>query len=344
MMQGERNHPSPQGGIGLGADSRLAPDESFVDSSQAEMFLELLKTRDGEEEVSSELAGVEEAVEAIRLTLNELVATLARKRSKTRLVSVAMFESNWLEPSPEQQSCARIDSTEGETISFIGMQNKDFRALSQAMMGISTASEEAQSGPLANSEKQMLGVVADRLIGRLYTASDPIETIGMPASAKICQPEDALDLAERGYELVLVKFESVAGALTLPVEMLFPLEILEAGVTEGDGSTAREPRDTASRSGEASAAASRESAAVKLCLEDVPVSVNCELFSAEFPLSEVNRLKPGQMLGEAIAMSEIRILDAENRPFLCGALQVENGRLKMIARNMVKNTSEGTTG
>ena len=340
-MQGERNHTSPQRGVGLGSDSQLAADDSFVDSSQAEMFLELLKSKNEEEEGIGELAGVEVAVEAVRIALNELMATLVRKRSKTRLVSVGMYETTWLEPSPEQQSCARINSTEGDPISFVGMQNKDFRTLAQAMMGISVGSEDAQSGPLANSEKQLLGVMADRLIGKLYTASDPIETIGMPAPAKICQPEDALDLADRGCELVLVKFETAAGSLILPVELLFPLEILEAGMAEGDGGSPRAKQDGTPGAAEGENAKTRGNAISKLLIDDVPVSATCELFCAEFPLSEVNQLSPGQMLGEATLMNDIRILDAENRPFLAGVLRVENGKLTMVARSMVKNTSKG---
>ena len=238
-MQGERNHSSPRGGIGLGSDSQLAAERNFVDSSQAEMFLELLRTMDGEDGADTQLAGVDVAVEAVRIALNELMASLVRKRSKTRLVSVGMYESAWLEPSPEQQSCARIDSTGGTPIVFIGMQNRDFRILAQAMMGMPAGGDEAQAMPLASSEKQLLGVLADRLIGKLYTANDPIETIDMPAPARICQPEDALDLADRGCELVLVKFEVAAGSLTLPVEMLFPLEILEAAMAEGDGNPAK---------------------------------------------------------------------------------------------------------
>lgn len=343
-MQGERNHPSSQSGVGLGAGSQLATDDSFVDSSQAEMFLELLKTADAEDEISGELAGVEAAVEAVRIALNELVATLVRKRSKTKLVSVGMFETSWLDPSAEQQSCARIDDTEGEPISFIGMKNEDFRILTQAMMGIATASGDAKSGPLANSEKQLLGVVADRLLGKLYTANDPIETIGMPVPAKICQPEDALDLVDRGLELVLVKFEVAAGELALPIEMLFPLELLEAAM-DGSSSEAAE----SSRGGDARAAGGDETASgsgghARLSIDDVPVSMACELFSAEFPLSVVDRMAPGQMLGEANPLGDIRILDAENRPFLSGALRIENGKLTMVARSMIKNTSEGEAG
>ena len=348
MMQGERNHPSSQNGVGLDAGSQLVADGSFVDSSQAEMFLELLKAADAEDVGNGELAGVEAAVEAVRITLNELVATLVRKRCKTRLVSVGMFETSWLDPSAEHQSCARIDDTAGEPISFFGMKNEDFRILTQAMMGIATTSGDAKSGPLANSEKQLLGVVADRLLGKLYTASDPIETIGMPAPAKICQPEDALDLADRGFELVLVKFEVAAGELTLPIELLFPLELLEAAMAGSDGEAAEPSRGSEARKagGDETAPGSRRTA--KLSIGDVPVSVACELFSAEFPLSEVERMVPGQMLGqmpgETGLLGDIRILDAENRPFLSGALKTENGKLTMIARSMIKNTSEGEAG
>lgn len=338
-MQGESNQSSAGNDIGLGSDSQLAADGSFVDSSQADMFIELLKTRDQADEGNAELAGVEAAVETIRTTLNELMATLVRKRSKTGLVSVGMFESTWLEPSPEQQSCARIDSTQGEPIGFIGMQNKVFRTLTQAMMGAAAGGEETDSGPLANSEKQLLAVVADRLLGKLYTSDDPIESIAMPAPAKICQPEDVLDLADRGHELVLVRFEVRPGTLVLPVEMLFPMEILETAMAEDGAAGSR--HGNRSQATDSDAPDPHAGATAKLAIDDVPVAVNCELFSAEFPLSDVNQLSPGQVLGEGGLMGDVSILDAEMRPFLSGALQVENGRLRMVARRAIKNTNDG---
>ena len=72
-----------------------------------------------------------------------------------------------------------------------------------------------------------------------------------------------------------------------------------------------------------------------------PWNYRQNILTAVRSLSEVNQLSPGQMLSEATLMNDIRILDAENRPFLAGVLRVENGKLTMVARSMVKNTSKG---
>ena len=129
--------------------------------------------------------------------------------------------------------------------------------------------------------------------------------------------------ADEHEELVQLVVDTSCGGASFRLTLLFAMEVLQPAV---------EPvaRDTQSADDETPVHRHVVRGGVDLGL--VPSSSTCELVSVELSLSQLRRLKAGELLPVETPIRNVRLLDADGSPFLAGRLvPARNNKLQIIA-------------
>ena len=297
--------------------------EIFVDSSQANMLLDLLRANEASPVEQEDPLGVNEAVEKVSAHFKEMITAMLGQRLSAKVRSVQLLDGPWLEPATDDQGCVTISAKGGKPFLYLGMRNEQLRVLSGLLLGGVPTGASKNETPLTKSEKKILCIVADRLAQKLYTSRDSLEAMPLPGSARACEPVQALDQLETGQELVQLVVDTSCGGANFRLTLLFAMEVLQPAV---------EPvaRDTQSADDETPVHRHVVRGGVDLGL--VPSSSTCELVSVELSLSQLRRLKAGELLPVETPIRNVRLLDADGSPFLAGRLvPARNNKLQIIA-------------